>query len=194
MRIAQDCFVHHVARVSLCDVLFACVCNGVRAPRTGALECPRRLPAIGEPAPPRSPEAERYSWPRWRYCIASARCAIPMMSSPARSAIVRASLSVRWNARAEKCRRSIAAFREPLRRLIQTAVRPDVRWTHLRIRLSATVAEPLLLNPARLADPLADAGQTILPSPHPPVCRTRRLGTSMKISMRSISGPDMRLW
>jgi hypothetical protein len=38
---------------------------------------------------------------RARYWIASARCGAPITSAPARSAIVRASLSTRWNARAD---------------------------------------------------------------------------------------------
>src|SRR6266545_7867596 len=37
-----------------------------------------------------------------RYRIASARCAGPMSGAPARSAMVRTSLSTRWNARAER--------------------------------------------------------------------------------------------
>ncbi len=52
---------------------------------------------------------------RGRYCSASARCGAAMISAPARSAIVRASLRTRWKARAESCRRCAAA-RLPLAR------------------------------------------------------------------------------
>src|SRR5690348_10768903 len=41
--------------------------------------------------------------------MASARCGAAMVSAPSRSAMVRASLSTRWNARAESCSRCIAA-------------------------------------------------------------------------------------
>ena len=65
---------------------------------------------------PRDPCRSRTAYPnasRWRYCTASARCATEIVSAPARSAMVLPSLSVRWKARADRCRRSMAARARP---------------------------------------------------------------------------------
>jgi len=59
-----------------------------------------------------SPRHDSYCYPtstRGRYCSASARWGAPMVSAPARSAMVRATLRTRWKARAESCRRCAAA-------------------------------------------------------------------------------------
>lgn len=60
--------------------------------------------------PPRQPGAGTYESDLGLYCTASARWAASMLAQPARSAIVLASLSVRWYARAERCNCRIAAL------------------------------------------------------------------------------------
>ena len=143
---------------------------------------------------------------RLRYCTASAACAVVMRSLPSRSAIVRATLRMRWYARADRRNRSKALRRSratsvegrqcrrrsagPIWPLAKTPAESQSRSTcrsRARVTRSRTVAVP---SPARspassrngTAGPLrggrSGPGEDPTPSTDNALCASDRIRTA----------------
>ena len=159
--------------------------RGDRSAGAGARRCVAFDRCNRRPAPRRAGR-RRVCRPR-RYWIASATCGAPIASTPARSAIVRASLRMRWigaRREVELRDRALAAAPAPRRRRTQCAS------ISARIEIRVRLALPRRARVRVRVRRVRGSRRSTRPRAATSNSSSGTAGTSTCMSMRSSSGPE----